>query len=166
MEAARWLIVFVACVTAIGGLLADYFIPTSGRQHFRNPNWPPHAKFHNAQTILLGLCLGVLAIAILFLRRPLSMSQLGLAAIVSSLYWIGIFGARIFPGTAWVDLEFASAAPTPMRMPFQLLIGLVLVAILVLALGSGFIGTASAAHALAVEGGTRALYLLKVFLRP
>ncbi len=41
----------VAFVTAIGGLLADYFIPTSGRQHIKNPHWPPHAKFHNAQTI-------------------------------------------------------------------------------------------------------------------
>jgi hypothetical protein len=41
MEAARWLIVFVAFVTAIGGLLVDYFIPASGRQHIKNPKWPP-----------------------------------------------------------------------------------------------------------------------------
>jgi len=60
MEAARWLVVFVALVTAIGGLLADYFIPWSGRQHIKNPAWPPHAKFHNGQTILMGLALGVL----------------------------------------------------------------------------------------------------------
>ena len=166
METARWLIVFVAFVTAIGGLLADYFIPASGRQHIRNPKWPPHAKFHNAQTILMGLCLGVLAIAILFLRQPLSMNELGLAAIVSSLYWVGIFGACIFPGTAWVDPEFASAAPSPMGMPLQLLIGLVLVAILGVALVTGFIGTVSGAHSLAVEGSTSGLYLLKVFLRP
>ena len=35
-----------------------------GRQHIKNPNWPPHAKFHNTQTILMGFYLGVLAIAI------------------------------------------------------------------------------------------------------
>jgi len=55
MEAARWLVAFVALVTAIGGLLADYFIPWSGRQHIKNPAWPPHGKFHNGQTILMGL---------------------------------------------------------------------------------------------------------------
>ena len=101
IETARWLIVFVASVTAIGGLLVDYFIPASGRQHIKNPRWPPHAKFHNAQGILMGLYLGVLAIAILFLHQPLSMNGLVMAAILSSLYWVGIFGARIFPGTAW-----------------------------------------------------------------
>lgn len=166
METARWLIVFVAFVTAIGGLLADYFIPASGRQHIKNPKWPPHAKFHNAQTILMGLCLGALAVAILFLTQPLSMKELGLAAIVSSLYWVSIFGARIFPGTSWVDPEFASAAPSPLGVPLQLLIGLVLVAILVVAVVTGFMSSASGAHSLAVEGGTSRLYLLKVFLGP
>ncbi len=33
MEIARWLVAFMAFVTAIGGLMADYFIPSSGAQH-------------------------------------------------------------------------------------------------------------------------------------
>ena len=143
IETARWLIVFVASVTAIGGLLVDYFIPASGRQHIKNPRWPPHAKFHNAQGILMGLYLGALAIAILFLHQPLSMNGLVMAAILSSLSWVGIFGARIFPGTAWVDPEFASAAPRAMGMPLQLFIGLVLVVVLVVALTLGFLSTHS-----------------------
>ena len=62
MEAARWLVAFVAIVTALGGLIVDYFIPSSGRQHMKNPRWPPHAKFHNGQSILMGLGSGILAL--------------------------------------------------------------------------------------------------------
>ena len=143
METARWLIVFVAFVTAIGGLLVDYFIPASGRQHIKNPKWPPHAKFHNAQTILMGLCLGVLAIAILFLHQPLSMNRLVMAAILSSLYWVGIFGARVFPGTAWADPEFEATTPKPLGLHPQQLIGFILVGLLLAAIALALLSSRS-----------------------
>ena len=44
----------VAALTAAGGFLADW-----NRTHLFNPDWPPHARFHDAQTILLGSLLGV-----------------------------------------------------------------------------------------------------------
>ena len=91
MELARWLIVGVALVIAIGGLLADYFIPSSGKQHIKNPHWPPHAKFHNAQTILMGLSLGVIAIAVLFRHSVPERGDLVMAALLASLYWLCIF---------------------------------------------------------------------------
>src|SRR5881394_1871258 len=59
MEVARWLVAFVALVTALGGLMVDYLLPSSAAQHMKNPKWPPHAKFHNAQGILIGLFLCV-----------------------------------------------------------------------------------------------------------
>jgi hypothetical protein len=134
MEIARWLIAFVAFTTAIGGLMADYFIPSSGAQHIKNPRWPPHAKFHNAQSILMGLSLGVLALVILFRRSPVSRDDLWLSAILASIYWICIFAAPLFPGTAFVDPEFRSKTPRPMGLPGQLFIGFVLVAILIAAM--------------------------------
>jgi hypothetical protein len=139
MEIARWLIVFVAFITATGGLFADYVIPASAAQHMKNPRWPPHAKFHNAQGILLGLALGIVSIALLFLHRPLTRETLVISALVASLYWICIFAAPIFPGTAFVDPEFASAAPIVCRLPLQLAIGLVLVGILLVAIGISFL---------------------------
>jgi hypothetical protein len=139
MEIARWLVAFVAFVTALGGLMADYFIPSSGAQHIRNPRWPPHAKFHNAQSILMGLSLGVLAIAILFGTSPLSRSGLLMAALLSSIYWLCIFAAPVFPGRAFVDPEFSSATPRPMGIPGQLFIGFVLVAILLAAVALAFV---------------------------
>lgn len=137
MELARWLVAFVAFVTAIGGLLADYFIPSSGAQHIKNPRWPPHAKFHNAQSILMGFALGGLSLAVLFQRSYVSENRLLLSALLASIYWLCIFAAPIFPGTAFSDPEFAAANPSPMGVPAQLFIGFVLVAILVAAISLG-----------------------------
>jgi hypothetical protein len=105
MELARWLVAFVAFITGIGGLLADYFL-ASGAQHIKNPLWSPHAKFHNAQGILMGALLAGLTIAVLFRHRVLSREALLLAALIASVYWFGIFAAPIFPGVAFVDPEF------------------------------------------------------------
>jgi hypothetical protein len=133
MELARWLVAFVAFVTAIGGLMADYFVPSSGAQHIKNPRWPPHAKFHNAQSILMGLTLGALTIALLFQPGPLSVHRLVLSAFLASIYWLCIFAAPVFPGTAFSDPEFALTNPSPMGVPAQLFIGFVLVAVLLAA---------------------------------
>ncbi len=130
MELARWLVAFVAFVTAIGGLMADYFIPSSGAQHIKNPRWPPHAKFHNAQSILMGLTLGALSIGLLFQRPHLTESRLLLSAVLASIYWLCIFAAPVFPGTAFSDPEFAAGNPSPMGVPAQLFIGFVPVGIL------------------------------------
>lgn len=35
LETARWLVVFVSAVTAVGGLGADWFVPFGARQHLR-----------------------------------------------------------------------------------------------------------------------------------
>lgn len=139
MDIARWIIVFVAALTAIGGLGADWFIPYGARQHLKNPAWKPHAKLHNAQGILMGFGQGVLAIGLLF-AAPLSPKIILLAALITSLYWDAIIVARIFPDTAWVDPEFADTTPRPLGLYPQQLIGWVLLIFLVLAVALGFAG--------------------------
>ena len=47
----KLLISGVAAFTAVGAYLYDY-----NETHMFNPQWPPHAKFHDAQTISLGSC--------------------------------------------------------------------------------------------------------------
>jgi hypothetical protein len=49
----RVILTSVATLTSVGSFLADW-----NRTHLFNPNWPPHAKYHDAQTILLGSLLG------------------------------------------------------------------------------------------------------------
>ena len=144
MEAARWLVAFVALVTGLGGLIVDYFIPSSGRQHMKNPKWPPHAKFHNGQSILMGLGLGVLALTILFGPQPLGTNGLLMAAMLASLYWVSILIVRIFPGTAWADPEFEPTTPKPLGLHPQQLIGFVLVGLLLAAVSLALLSSRSA----------------------
>ena len=144
MEAARWLVAFVAVVTGLGGLIVDYFIPSSGRQHMKNPRWPPHAKFHNGQSILMGLGSGILALGILFGREPLGTNGLVMAAIIASLYWVSILIVRIFPGTAWADPEFEATTAKPLGLHPQQLIGFVLVGLLLAAVTLALLSSRSA----------------------
>lgn len=139
MDAARWLIAFVALVTAVGGLTADYFVPWSARQHLKNHAWKPHAKFHNAQAILMGLGLGVLALVILFGGQAADFKGLVLAAVIASLYWDCLLVAPIFPGTAWTDPEFEAITPRPLGLHPQQLVGFVLLAILLVAVVLAFL---------------------------
>jgi hypothetical protein len=138
MEVARWIILLVAAVTAIGGLCADWFVPFGARQHLKNPAWMPHAKFHNAQAILMGFGQGVLAIGLLVFI-PLDVGNIALAALISSLYWVALMLAPLFPGTAWVDPEFAKATPTPLGLHPQQLIGYILLGLLAVAVLLAFV---------------------------
>ena len=100
----RWsigklLISLVATFTAVSPYLADW-----NETHIYNPQWLPHAKFHNAQTMVLGAFLGLLAIYCLWFRREISDKQkLNEAMVLTSLYWLAQLPAALFPGTALTD---------------------------------------------------------------
>ena len=93
------LISLVAVFTAVSPYLADWNVT-----HIYNPAWPPHAKFHNAQTMVLGALLGFLSIYCLWLRKEISEQQkLNEATVLASLYWLAQIPAKFFPGTALTD---------------------------------------------------------------
>ena len=110
MEFAKWMITIVA-VYNYGGLLFDAVLPKTAAMHLYNPAWPPHAKFHNGQTMILGLLLGILALVILFAVRPLTLTIFLIAAAVAGVYFIAMVLAPLFPGTRWVDPEFEGVVP-------------------------------------------------------
>ena len=89
MEIAKYLVAFVA-VYSFGGLIADGIVPATARQHLRNPAWPPHAKFHNGQTMLLGIINGAIALVVLFAFRPLTLPLFLVAAASASAYWVAM----------------------------------------------------------------------------
>ena len=61
----------------------DAMLPRTARMHLFNPRWPPHAKFHNAQTMLLGIFFGTLVLVILFATRPLTLPLFLIAAVIT-----------------------------------------------------------------------------------
>jgi uncharacterized protein DUF6640 len=131
MLIAKSLVSLVGIATALGGALADLVIPATAKQHMRNPHWPPHAKFHNGQTISLGAFLGLLALWLLWYPGGDQRVQFHLGVIVAALYWLSLLGASLLPGTRWVDPEFAKETRAILVMPPQLFLLCVFLAVLI-----------------------------------
>ena len=127
----EWLVTLVALVTVFGGLCADFLVPATARQHIYNPRWPEHAKFHNGQTMSLGILLGALALWLLWIPQMIDFSfRFQVATVITSFYWLAMFAARLFPGTAWIDNEFVDHTPRPFGLAPQMLLSLALVVLL------------------------------------
>ncbi|WP_181779080.1 DUF6640 family protein [Pseudonocardia pini] len=97
-------------ITAIGvgPMIVDHLWEPIARQHMRNPAWSPHAKFHDAQYITMSALISAIALRILFQREGDPHVRLRNAAALSSVSWLGMWGAMLFPGTAATDPEFVS----------------------------------------------------------
>src|ERR1700743_1483266 len=104
----KLLISLVALFSAFGSYIFDW-----NKTHLLNPHWPPHAKFHNAQDMLMGTTTGLLALCVLWVQKVDYRNKLGVSIILASLYWITQAGALLFPGTALTDPEFAQPGQAP-----------------------------------------------------
>jgi hypothetical protein len=99
LSAGKFLISFIAIFTAVSPYIADW-----NKTHIYNPTWPPHAKFHNAQTMVLGAFLGMLSIYCLWFRKNITYRQkVNEATVLAVLYWLSQFPALFFPGSKLVD---------------------------------------------------------------
>lgn len=96
----------IAVLTAVSPYIADF-----NETHIYNPRWTPHAKFHAAQTMLLGTTLGGLTLALAWSRSGSVRSRIDLSAIAAGGFWLTQAGALLFPGTAVVDPEFRERLP-------------------------------------------------------
>ena len=134
MYIAKWIIAFIAVVN-FGGVVADALVPATARQHLRNPLWPPHAKFHNAQTMLMGTFGGSTALVMLFGFRDLSLRMFLLAAMAAANYFVAMVLAPLFPGTDWTDPEFKGETARPFGLAPQQLISYVICGLALLAVG-------------------------------
>ncbi|WP_202461534.1 DUF6640 family protein [Streptomyces sp. SID8374] len=90
-----------AVVAGVGPYIADW-----NETHIHNPDWPPHAKFHNAQT--MGLGVGLAGAALLQLWRPAdsragARAALDGGAVSAALYWVTQISALAYPGSRAVD---------------------------------------------------------------
>ena len=116
-QVGAWTITLVALVTIIGPFAADW-----NATHIYNPRWTPHAKFHNAQTMPLGVGLGLSAMWLVWRRRGDSKTNLLFAVIFAALYWITQAGSITFPGTAFFDPESDPGSPLPLQLIMDVVI--------------------------------------------
>src|SRR3712207_5042954 len=102
----RLLLTSVAALTTVSGFLADW-----NRTHLFNPDWPPHAKFHDAQSILLGSLLGASGLYFLRGRSKHPEKDLALGALLPSFFWVAQGVGFVFPGAEGFEAEFPEKVP-------------------------------------------------------
>ncbi len=96
----------VAGVTVVGGFAADW-----NRTHLFNPGWPPHARFHDAQTIAVGALLGMGGLWALNRKGPELQRDTALGALLPAFFWASMGAAFGFPGTEGLQSEFPELVP-------------------------------------------------------
>jgi hypothetical protein len=102
----RWVLTSVAALTPVGGFLADW-----NRTHLFNPDWPPHARFHDALTIALGSLLGASGLYYLRKKGEPPESDLRVGALLSSLFWLAQGASFACPGAEGLEAEFPEKVP-------------------------------------------------------
>ncbi|MFI2236676.1 DUF6640 family protein [Streptomyces chrestomyceticus] len=148
MPLPRIVIVAVGAITTVSAVIADLVVPDLAAQHAFNPGWPPHAKFHDAQYMVMTVLLGLIGLALALWRQDRNTrGRLLCAAAVLAVPWLGMFGALAFPGTATYDPEFADRTVFVLGMHGQVFMAVVLLLAL--------LGAAAAATLRGGEAGVR-----------
>jgi hypothetical protein len=112
----------VAGMALIGGYAMDW-----NRTHLFNPSWPPHAKFHDAMTIVLGSFLGGASLYMLRRSPGRDAKRLRTAALLPAAFFGAQALAFAFPNTGGLDAEFPELIPrvgrvTLNELPFASLV--------------------------------------------
>lgn len=116
----RGVLSLVGVVTTVGCWIADF-----NESHVYNPQWMPHAKFHNGQTMSMGTVLGLSTLYYVWREDPavtaltvngsgakgkdaqtvaqIRRSRLHMAVWLASMYWITQLSAWFFPGALALD---------------------------------------------------------------
>ena len=100
----RCIFTFNAMGLAVGGFAADW-----NHTHIFNPAWPPHAKFHNGQTLAFGVLCAVATSFFTWRRSGDRRTNVLAAAITGGLTLWAQAAAYTVPGTAWTDPQFLKA---------------------------------------------------------
>lgn len=106
MATGRKILNVVAGATVIGGFAVDW-----NRTHLFNPRWPPHARFHDAQTIAMGALLGAGGLIALNSTGPHHDRNAAWGALLPSFFWASMGTAFAFPGAQGLQSEFPDLVP-------------------------------------------------------
>ena len=98
---SRLIFTAIGVTLPIAAHLADM-----NKTHIYNPHWPPHAKFHNGQTLSMSVVLGGLTTFLAWWPSSNVPGMVAAAAGAASLYFISQSTAILYPNTAYFDPEF------------------------------------------------------------
>jgi len=90
-----------AAFTAVGGFLFDW-----NKTHLFNPKWTPHAKFHDAMTIMLAAMLGTGGLYLLQKKEADDQKQLLGSVVLPAFFWTSMASSFAFPGAKGLEAEF------------------------------------------------------------
>jgi hypothetical protein len=119
----KFLITLTNLITTIGPYLADW-----NETHIHNPTWPPHARYHNGQTMSSGLFTGLVTFYVLYILLPstpsptLQVSHLTWVLVLQTLFYGSSLSGILYPGAGWMDPEFGDGKPQAYGFP--VLVGL------------------------------------------
>ena len=104
----RLVLTSIAALTTVGGFVAD-----RNRTHSFNPDWQPHAGFHDALRVALGTLLGACGLYFLLVggRGRDREGGLALGALLPSVFWLAQGASFAFPGAAGCESEFPEKVP-------------------------------------------------------
>lgn len=100
-------------ISALGQMMGP-FIADFNETHVKNPRWPPHARFHNGQTMSMGVALGLASLYYGFRSTENAKTKkdsLTTAAVFGTIYWITGLSAILYPGSKGTDPEFGEGFP-------------------------------------------------------
>lgn len=106
MRAGRRILRAAAGITAVGGFAADW-----NRTHLFNPAWTPHAKFHDALTISVGMLLGSASLYYLGRRGGSPRDNRRIGALLPAVFWAAMGLSFLFPGAKGLESEFPELIP-------------------------------------------------------
>jgi hypothetical protein len=108
--------------TIVGPVLADW-----NESHVFNPEWPPHARFH--EVAYLCMAVGFSVVGLWLLWRPSLEPAIGVtvAALVPVFTWGSFYVAEAVPGSHFED--HAGHVPRLLGVPINLLFAAVIPAL-------------------------------------
>ena len=125
---SRVIFYFVSLYLVVGAHVFDY-----SRTHLFDPRWPPHAKFHDGQTLMFSIFLAGLTIYFAGARTQDRAVTLVATTAFAALYWVTQAMAIVYPGTAFVDPEFNGPSAYLLGLPAQVVIDIIVLSLIAFA---------------------------------